>query len=863
MANFWDADQIVSKPTSNFWDADPIATPKPLGLGSTIKELGKQIIDVPEHLAGAAAAAYQGEDIPVGEDAKNSLSERLIKNSRDLSARRASEMSQEETGTAIPGVSTKDIQGFGQSLGFSGAGMAAGLAAAVPAGVAGSLATPVTGIAAGYTAGGVASGVTADRISKNQFLHDLKTKAEQDAGRELTAAEFAPIVEKNKAETAAYGKAEAIPEALGNVIDFAILRGKGGGFGKTIVARAFKKLASMYGTELATEMVTQQIQQRQESIAGLTDEQQRNYSSIIDWATSLKEVAASTILQTTLMAGAGGIASRGYDKLTTRKPQDVIKDKPAPSTTAPATPFDLTPSGAIQSEYVAQPSKEADQNQGALQFSPPAPNTTPKTVMALKLQEAMRKYQEAKAYELIQEQQSAQKQSESDKAWNLQLAQDQLDIAKQSVGNGAIGTAAQAGIDSGVIHPSQVLQPQGNINVQSTAEEAAQTIQSEAQSESTPKPTRLEYADWIASKSIPDSEDAQAQWRKEYQHGNQNDIAAGGLDTGRAGADNAVSEPAEDKNIGREWASEWGTQRITQRLKFNSGDLYEVQSPDGTMRRYSVDQIEGVVKRNEFSITPEGEVERKNKLAQFARAKEASDANKIANDKAVVEKNNIDGFGSELTPLQLGKVKATLDAQIRADNIQTTLRDTVRRLVAAGESLSIYQADVIKPKSNQQWNRMNQQEQDDYNRRKKEAGKKNVYEVGGYDLGKTAYDYAAYLIAKLSAESKQEDATQKRNVNTVASDNFALGQSNEEVKRMAQTGVVDMFGQSANPATEPEKPIKVTPQTISVNDIPKSLRITLEKVVDGKTKRKQVSAQKAVLAANQRITKLEALLKCL
>jgi len=80
---------------------------------------------------------------------------------------------------------------------------------------------------------------------------------------------------------------------------------------------------------------------------------------------------------------------------------------------------------------------------------------------------------------------------------------------------------------------------------------------------------------------------------------------------------------------------------------------------------------------------------------------------------------------------------------------------------------------------------------------------------------------------------------------------------------MAQTGVVDMFGQSANPATEPEKPIKVTPQTISVNDIPKSLRITLEKVVDGKTKRKQVSAQKAVLAANQRITKLEALLKCL
>ena len=67
-------------------------------------------------------------------------------------------------------------------------------------------------------------------------------------------------------------------------------------------------------------------------------------------------------------------------------------------------------------------------------------------------------------------------------------------------------------------------------------------------------------------------------------------------------------------------------------------------------------------------------------------------------------------------------------------------------------------------------------------------------------------------------QSKQEDATQKRNVNTVASDNFALGQSKEEVKRMAQTGVVDMFGQKAEskPAAEPTKPkAKVTPQTIS------------------------------------------------
>ena len=52
-------------------------------------------------------------------------------------------------------------------------------------------------------------------------------------------------------------------------------------------------------------------------------------------------------------------------------------------------------------------------------------------------------------------------------------------------------------------------------------------------------------------------------------------------------------------------------------------------------------------------------------------------------------------------------------------------------------------------------------------------------------------------------------------------------------------------------------------QGLSVDDVPKSLKITLEKVVDGKTQRKQVDARKALLTARQRVEKLNQLRVCL
>ena len=48
----------------------------------------------------------------------------------------------------------------------------------------------------------------------------------------------------------------------------------------------------------------------------------------------------------------------------------------------------------------------------------------------------------------------------------------------------------------------------------------------------------------------------------------------------------------------------------------------------------------------------------------------------------------------------------------------------------------------------------------------------------------------------------REAATANRNANTVASDNYRLGQPKEEVERMVKTGVVDMFSQPQQPVNE-------------------------------------------------------------
>lgn len=226
----------------------------------------------------------------------------------------------------------------------------------------------------------------------------------------------------------------------------------------------------------------------------------------------------------------------------------------------------------------------------------------------------------------------------------------------------------------------------------------------------------------------------------------------------RGSADGGV-----DANVGREWQSEWGTQRIVERRVFKSGDLYAVQSLDGLIRQYPVSRIEDIIKRNEFNITEEAEQNRAQDRFKEKRYQELLAQRKVEAEKAEIEKHNLDGFGENLDKMRLGKVEATLSKEVLMNGKVTTLRDAVRTLVSGGAITSTDQVDVIKDMTRAQFNRADQRTQDEHARKQREAGKKTEYYVGDYELGKTAYDYANHLI-ELDAKNLESTSSEAENV---------------------------------------------------------------------------------------------------
>lgn len=430
------------QPSSGLFD-DVLKSPKKATIAGELWQAAK---DLPTHIKGSIGASLEGNQ-PFAE---NDYKDRWVQESRDLSKQRMSELPQEELQrNLLPGISVQDFRQLSPSMGFSLAGQAAGLASGLAT-------TAVTkNPISGYVAGGIASGIVAKRSQENAFLRDLRQKADQDAGRPITNEEFAPIATKYAQEAADYGTAEAVPEAIGNVIDLAVLRSPGTGFGKTLITRAFKKLASMYGTEIATEAVTQQFQQRQEAIAGLTPEKKRELTNLSDWWNSTKEVAGPTILQTTLMAGAGKVGSTVYDKATggakTIQPThpEITTETPglSPEATQPSPIADgLTPETTTQSQDEFAALQQSEGRDAGIQTQ--ADQRKQRNLDSIAQEREVERG-------VLPDQQVAAAQAASDETQTAMAAA----FAKAQLGSGALGRAASAGIDSGAVDPLQVIAP--------------------------------------------------------------------------------------------------------------------------------------------------------------------------------------------------------------------------------------------------------------------------------------------------------------------------------------------------------------------------------------------------------------------
>ena len=168
------------------------------------------------------------------------------------------------------------------------------------------------------------------------------------------------------------------------------------------------------------------------------------------------------------------------------------------------------------------------------------------------------------------------------------------------------------------------------------------------------------------------------------------------------------------------------------------------------------------------------------------------------------------------------KANSTLNKDVRIDGKVMTLREAVEMLVARGEELTTEEEPKIKPMSRREFNRADNRQQESHEKRMKEAGNKTVYYIGGYDLGKTAYDYA------LTLQQGKPTPTPL---------------TNEADKESQLTDPK----QSALSALKPAA----------------SLTITIERTVDGKTVSKTVNARKALAAAQANVDKYEALKRCM
>lgn len=298
--------------------------------GAGLDTLGGAIAQTPKQTLGSLAQMWRGGNVGTRSEEQDRWYQGII----DSAAQAADEFAkagkpEDKDRTFVPGITQEDIRELPRNMGFSFVAMISGLGA----GVGTSLGVAATGVgapaapAAGYVAGTGAAGVTAFRMSRDQFMVDLRdfydAQSQQNRGKPMSSEEWARIRAKHETAADVYGLFEAVPEAAGEALSFGIIRGGGkvlmeNPVMKNIMARTVVKFAGIMGLEQGTELLTSLGQQEVEFDVGLIDEK-KSAGEI------LEDQAAQVALLTAVMSGGVGAASKGYD-LATKQRNPLLKD---------------------------------------------------------------------------------------------------------------------------------------------------------------------------------------------------------------------------------------------------------------------------------------------------------------------------------------------------------------------------------------------------------------------------------------------------------------------------------------------------------------------------------------------------------
>jgi len=267
-----------------------------------LKIFAKGLTKLPRQMLGKSAAAVQGWKGAsiVNQDWFDKQYEKAQKQSEEFSRQYGEER-------IFPGISERDVAQLPENLAFSGLSALAGVGVGLPTAMA-----PIPGARpAAWAAGTAAAGKAAYNMASYDFMKRyLEVQNEEKlkrTGKTLTLDEETKLKEDFGNLAQKYGLWEALPEAIGQATGLKIiatpLKRMAPVLGENIISRLITKLGALYGTELVTEELTQMGQSNIEYAAGLGGEK-REWTDPVAHLKSLREVAPSVFLTTTVMGGA-------------------------------------------------------------------------------------------------------------------------------------------------------------------------------------------------------------------------------------------------------------------------------------------------------------------------------------------------------------------------------------------------------------------------------------------------------------------------------------------------------------------------------------------------------------------------------
>lgn len=310
------------------WNPEGRAPIQALAEGAGI--VGKQLPNVPSAVANATLRAVRGGDISAD---GSTMMDRAVS---------ATNVPQEEN----PDPNYQSVSGIDQSLGFSVSNMLP----SIGAGALGNMVSPGVGTGAGFAT----SAAIAYRASKDQFLDDVKKKAETEKGSKLTEKEWETLKDTSEAAAMKYGAWEAIPEALSNAIALKMIsRPLVGATRAARIADAAKRLGKEQIAEQVTETATTLGQNEAEREVGLSNEKM-----------SVADAFRQQAIQTALVSGIqGGTMQAGraiYDRVRGNRAAST-EERPTTDPSAQPEEAATEPAQEAQPEPAAKPTTKQPQ----------------------------------------------------------------------------------------------------------------------------------------------------------------------------------------------------------------------------------------------------------------------------------------------------------------------------------------------------------------------------------------------------------------------------------------------------------------------------------------------------------------------